>query len=293
VVAIRQLLRFDVLLVGVLVIATRLGCILHEVGGHALVAQLLGAKILSIEVTLFGGGSVDYDFPTEPSMAASFWVTAAGMLVNLVTGTAALLLARRYESRHVLGPLLAVFGATSVLLPLAYLAIGGYYEAGDSGQLLYYIAEWGLPANRLLWSLGFLGLTPLLSYLALRPFCRIQQARFPSATHHGRFAIGLLTFGVAIVMYLGLYARCRHLAPQHLVAFDGGQRAQQLPNGSEMHIPMIPAVACGYLLGGAFAQRSGTSGTTATPLSWRAALGTCVVAFAMLAAIYAIGQRFI
>ncbi|HEX7700617.1 MAG TPA: hypothetical protein VF403_07850, partial [Kofleriaceae bacterium] len=286
---------FDLLLVGLLIIVTRVGCILHEAGGHALVAYLLGAKIRSLEVTLFAGGSVDFRFPVAQPWC-EFWSIAAGMLLNFVSGVVALLFVRRCESRPVLGPLLAMFGAISILLPLAYLAIGLYYGVGDPESLLQHVTSGRVPWDRLVLSLPFLALTPWVSYLAVRPYCRIQQARFPSATYRGRLAIGALTLGVASIVYLGLYALSQRLSPQHLAVFDAPQMADHAARvrlQSAHWFPMIPAVALFYLLGAALGQLRGAKAAAAAPLSWRATVGTCIVAFAIIAAIYATAQRFI
>jgi hypothetical protein len=282
-----RILRFDALLVAVMVIATRVGCFVHEAIGHALLAYGFGAEIRSVEITLFGGGTVDWRFAEATSVCESVAV-AAGMLLNLISGVIALGFARRHEARPILGPLVALFGAISVLLPVAYFVIGSYYGVGDPAALL------PRGATRLVVLL--LAVTPLVSYWALRPYCRIQQARFPSATVVGRLAIGALTIGVAGLAYLALYLASQRLMPQHLAVFDAARLASR-PTGasspSSTTFPMIPAVAIGYVLGAALAQWRVVTAAPAARLSWRAVAGTCAVAVSVLATLWAIGQRLV
>lgn len=287
--SVRRILCFDLLLVALIVIVTRVGCCLHEAVGHALLADLLGAKIRSVEVTLFGGGTVDWHFPAGYGISESCSI-AAGMVLNAISGVVALVLVRRYESRPVLGALLALFGAISILLPVAYLVIGLCYGVGDPAALFPH-APVGLAL-----ALPLLAVTPWVSYVAMRPYCRIQQARFPSATYAGRLAIGGLTLGVAALAYLGLYAASQRLLPQHLAVFDAARlatRPTSVPPSSSPSFPMMPAVAACYALGGAFAQWRTVTAAPAARLSWRAVVGTCAVALAVLATIAAIGQRLV
>ncbi len=292
---IRQLLLFDLLLLAITILVTRIGCLIHEVVGHALFAHLLGAHLRSIEVTLFAGGSVDWWYDCDRSWAYNFWPTAMGMLLNLFTGAIALAFARRFEGRPILGPLCAFFGAGSILLPLAYWIIGLYYGVGDPESLWVahlssaeYLALRSHPWNGLRLALPFLPLTPLISYWVVRPYCRIQQARFPSATHLGRVWVGVLTCGVAGVGYLALYALTDRFVPQHLIVFDAAKlaakeaahRAQPVGN-----FPVIPAVAFLYVLGAVLAQRKSESASSAKPLSTRAVISVVLAAVAILALI--------
>src|SRR5687767_1324211 len=110
---IRSLLLFDLALLAILILASRLALAAHEGGGHALPALAFGATDVELRMSALGGGYVKYRLPSpRPDQIAV--IKLGGIAVNLATGLAAWILARRMSSRGLahLGAL--IFGVGSV-----------------------------------------------------------------------------------------------------------------------------------------------------------------------------------
>jgi hypothetical protein len=234
----KRLLLFDLFLLSLVVLASRLGAALHEGVGHALVAALLGGQVLEVKVDPLGGGLARVHFASEPGFVRTLLWQGGGMLVNLLTGAAAVGLLSHLGKRPRLALFVSVFALVSVLTPVAYSAIGFYYGVGDPEALatahLRGTSLWralSVPWDgHYLW-VPFLALSPLASYWVMKPYIRVQQTWFPSSHLLGRVAIALLTLGLVGSLYLALYRSFQgHLvtldAPT-LAERDAGQRVRQ------------------------------------------------------------------
>ncbi len=129
----RKVLLVDLALLAVMVLASRAALVLHEVAGHALVARAVGADRVSIRMSAFGGGYVEWKYPASkrPSPFEKACVRLSGIALNLVTGAAAWILARRLRRRGFLYAGVFAFGVGSVVGGLVYLSNGFYYGSGD------------------------------------------------------------------------------------------------------------------------------------------------------------------
>ena len=53
-----RLLRLNLALLAIMILASRLALVLHEVGGHAAPAKMLGARRVEVRLSALGGGYV-------------------------------------------------------------------------------------------------------------------------------------------------------------------------------------------------------------------------------------------
>jgi len=124
---------------GSMVSASRVGVILHELAGHALVLAMQGGEVGHVSVTYFGGGHVGVAKWGTPG-SSRFLFDMSGIFVNGLLGAgflAGALLVSAFAPRrrgalalaHALswGGVLNLAGATH------YACIGSYYGYGDSG----------------------------------------------------------------------------------------------------------------------------------------------------------------
>src|SRR6185295_4768767 len=83
-----RLLVLDLALLALMILASRLALVLHEGGGHAVPAKLLGARQVSMRLSALGGGFVSVDYPAgrAPSATGTVIFDLGGIAVNLVTG---------------------------------------------------------------------------------------------------------------------------------------------------------------------------------------------------------------
>jgi len=126
----RRLALIDGALLALAILASRAALLLHEVVGHGLVAAALGARSVTLKLSLFGGGGVT---PSgfDPSPAGYALFSLGGIAVNLLTGGAAWIVARRLKRRGLLYVFLLMLGAGSVGQAFFYLANGFFYGEGD------------------------------------------------------------------------------------------------------------------------------------------------------------------
>jgi hypothetical protein len=161
---------------GALVVWSRLGVLLHEAAGHALVWRAGGGRIARIHVSLFGGGNVRTD-PEVASSCPQFLYHMAGIFVNLLLGLAlagalVYLLVQDARSRDTPGPLshrrtqrrvvaehLFAWGAVLNFAGAAhYTALGAFYEFGDPAPYpwawspAFMLLVLGMPAAFALWA---------------------------------------------------------------------------------------------------------------------------------------------
>ncbi|MFH1023082.1 MAG: hypothetical protein V1809_06810 [Planctomycetota bacterium] len=182
-------------LLSLMVLATRIASLLHEGLGHALPVVLLGGAVRSVELSLFGGGWVNYTRPPGGGAAGAFLVAYGGILVNLALGFLCLALVRRVAKTTFVSSLLIMSGMVNVLGALAYLILGLYYDWGDPA---------GGAAGRAWWA-PLLVLSPAAAWLAARPYAVLQESIFPRSTAPGRVVVAMRTLGVAGALYTGLF----------------------------------------------------------------------------------------
>jgi hypothetical protein len=212
-----RLLRFDLMLLALLVLGTRLATFVHEFLGHALFVLLFGGRVNAIRISLLGGGHVYHDLPDGAGFLVHVVVAWAGIAMNLLTGAAVFAWLRRSPGGRPSHGFWILFAGASLLGGTAYAALGLYYGQGDP------VAWMQRPAvGTFWWCLPFLVVSPFLGFVGVRAFLGWVEDWFPAVTRTRRGAVLLLTLGVASAAYAGLYqaagARSRALdAPQAAV----------------------------------------------------------------------------
>jgi hypothetical protein len=170
--SIRALLILFAVSFGSMVVASRVGVILHELAGHALMLLAQGGEVRHISVTYFGGGHVSATRGIAPG-TSRFLFDMSGIFVNGILGAMCLagaLAVMAYAAGRRHAALAAHVLAWCAVLNLAgathYACIGSYYSYCDSGA---YPGVWapalallliGMPVGVLLWSRT---LAPLLA----------------------------------------------------------------------------------------------------------------------------------
>src|SRR5262245_3149966 len=131
--SVRTLFLADAALLAFMILAGRAAVAVHEFGGHAAPASAAGASRVTVRVSPLGGGFVRPEFPPgrRPSAAATATFKLGGIALNLLTGAAAWVAARRLRSRGLAYLGLFTFGFGSVAGGLVYLTNGFYYGSGD------------------------------------------------------------------------------------------------------------------------------------------------------------------
>jgi hypothetical protein len=195
----RDLPAFALLLLALLVPASRLAVLLHEAVGHALTAALLGARVTGIDISLFGGGATHYTFGPGTGPAARALAAWGGIGINLLTGWIAIALGRRLDHRPVLALFVSLFASASLLGAIAYAALGFYYHVGDPALAT---ARDGGHAMWIVW----LAAAPAAAWVALRRYGEIQATLLPSNTAARRIGIAAATLGASCAAYAGLHA---------------------------------------------------------------------------------------
>jgi hypothetical protein len=196
----RQLLAFDLFLLALLILSTRLATFLHEAVGHALAAALFGAQVNGIRLSLFGGGNAYYHFDAPLPVAAGFLVPFSGILVNLFTGFVALHCTPRLSRNPAWILFLSLFGMVSVLGGLSYACLGLYYGEGDPAAWMRG-TSWG---TGWLW-LPFLAASPLAAHIGVRSFLMPIRAWIRGSGFLERMTLLALTLGLTTCTYAGLY----------------------------------------------------------------------------------------
>jgi hypothetical protein len=212
-----RLLLFNLFLLSLLIVSTRLATLFHEVLGHGVPAAAMGAEVNGIRLSLFGGGNAYYRFGGDLGPAGAFAVSFGGILVNMMTGAAAILWAGRQGPGRTRAVFLSLFGMVSLLGGLIYASLGFYYGVGDpvawmdgfSGT-----ADW-------LWLPTLLLLLPA-AFFGVKAFFRSIHPWFSAARYTGRVVVLALTLGVTGSIYAGLY----QLTGQRSVALETSSIAQ-------------------------------------------------------------------
>src|SRR5262245_61505535 len=97
-----KLVALYLALPAIMILASGLELVIHEVGGHALPAKILGARKVEVRRSPLGGGYVSPTFPASrpPSPTGSALFSLGGIALNLLTGLGAWIGARRMKSRR-------------------------------------------------------------------------------------------------------------------------------------------------------------------------------------------------
>ena len=93
----RDLLLFDLFLLAILILATRLATFLHELMGHALMAATFGGEVNGVRVTLFGGGEAYYHLKMQSGLSVRFLVAFGGIIVNMLSGLLPFIFIHRFK----------------------------------------------------------------------------------------------------------------------------------------------------------------------------------------------------
>ena len=126
-----RLFFVDIALLALMILASRLALVIHEVGGHAVPAKVLGAKRVEVRLSPLGGGYVSPTFPRKVGTMGTVLFDLGGIALNLITGAAAWFCARRLASRGIGYVALLFLGVGSVAGAIVYLTCGFYYGSGD------------------------------------------------------------------------------------------------------------------------------------------------------------------
>ncbi|HEX7901881.1 MAG TPA: hypothetical protein VF950_29250 [Planctomycetota bacterium] len=201
----RKLLLFDLALLAILILASRLALVAHEGGGHALPALACGASDVELKLSPLGGGYVKYRL-ASPSPAQIALIKLGGIAVNLATGLVAWILARRMSSRGLVHLGLLIFGVGSVGGALVYLSNGLYYGSGDPTGFAPRTLD--IAALRPLWLLG----PPAgaaVAWIAAGHWSDVLSTLVTPKGRAGRIGWTLVTLGVAGAAYGGLWLALR------------------------------------------------------------------------------------
>ena len=126
--------RLALFALGVALITSRVGLVVHELVGHGVTASAFGAEIEEVRLYATAGGWISYDRDHPWTWTEALVVQLAGIAVELVMGAAAAVAAWRTR-----GALAVALGGAALGLCLHagfYLAAGTYHGLGD-GALLH------------------------------------------------------------------------------------------------------------------------------------------------------------
>ena len=203
-----RLIVLDLALLAVMILASRLALVLHEVGGHALPARMLGAGKVEVRLSPLGGGFVRPHFSIDRVPPPAGWAifSLGGIALNLLTGLGAWIWARRLRSRGLGYVALLFFSVGSVAGGLSYLACGFYYGSGDPVGFAPVTED--LRHVQWLWIL-FVPLTAAVTWIGSRHFMDYLSGRWMLDLPRRRVAGFLASVGVAALAYGGLWLALR------------------------------------------------------------------------------------
>jgi len=195
-----RLVLFNLFLLSLLILATRLATLFHEALGHGFMAAAMGAELNGIRISLFGGGNAYYHLERELGSAGAFAVSFGGILINIATGVAAILWAGKKGVGRSSAVFLSLFGMVSLLGGLVYASLGFYYGTGDPVAWMA-----GNPGpTEWLW-LPFLMLLPFAAFWGVKAFFKSIHPWFSVSRYTGKVVVLALTLGVTGAIYAGLY----------------------------------------------------------------------------------------
>ncbi len=197
---IKRILIYNLSLVSIIVLASRLITAIHEILGHGAAAVAYGFRVSVIHISLFGGGKVVSNF-NHPEPWANFIYGMAGIIVNIVAGGLCIILIRKTKkpnnTRHLFWIL---FATMSLVGALAYQITGAYYGYGDP-------AGWAgfLPNSHPVFWAPFLALSPFVTYYCTKQYLSVQEIFFPVRSFGRRLSISAATLGAAVCAYIALF----------------------------------------------------------------------------------------
>jgi hypothetical protein len=196
----------DLALLAIMILTSRLALVVHEVGGHAVPAKLLGSRRLEIRLSPLGGGFVSPDFPIRPSPLGLGVFDLGGIALNLLTGAAAWLGARRLKRRGLSYVALLFLGVGSIAGALVYLCSGLYYGSGDPVGLSPATEDIGHLQRA--WIL-FLPAAAAVAWFGVRHYLDFVTAHVRTDTAARRIGAFLVTAGLVALGYGGLWLLLR------------------------------------------------------------------------------------
>lgn len=122
------------------------GLLLHELGGHAALATMLGCGIDGVDLTYFGHGVVHYAPCTRWTWARIVVVDWAGLVLTIAAGAVATAFAHKTTRAPMARLLLGVVGTAFLLGQLAYATSGGFHDLYDPGRTARALGARGLHA---------------------------------------------------------------------------------------------------------------------------------------------------
>lgn len=128
-----RFLTLAALLLGIGLVASRTGLVLHEVVGHWGPAAAFGCTLGEIQLFVFGGGWVDFTC-AQLTAAQALAIDLGGIALQIALGSGLLLAARRWP-REPLGLVLLCVGLLWIVHALFYLVTGVHYGVGDGRTL--------------------------------------------------------------------------------------------------------------------------------------------------------------
>jgi hypothetical protein len=214
-----KVLVLDLALLAIMILATRLALVLHEVGGHAVVAKILGSRHVEIRLSPLGGGFVAPEFPVRPSLLGLAIFDLVGIALNLLSGAAAWFAARRMKGRGLSYAALLFLGVGSVAGGLIYLSCGLYYGSGDPVGLAPATED----ISHLQWAwVLFLPPAAALGWFGARHYLEFVAGHLRTDTAGRRIGAFLLSAALVGLCYGGLWLLLRN--PQ----IEGSTRSWRL-----------------------------------------------------------------
>jgi len=280
---------------------SRISLVLHEFVGHGATGACFGAGLESWRLYIFGGGWIRWGAPARPWTA--FHHTAAllgGIAVELVIGTAALVVALRLRHGSLVRMALAGFSALNILHGLVYLVRGAHYGYGD-GVPLHYLLGRGRPFFVTALALLLITAGLFLAWIIARELrCwtgDIGRVRFFGlAAGSVLFALALhggLAFGEQWLLPDAAYCGVKETESRRLVRRELAQRAREVEatkgaaatdeeiaelrreleqkhRSFPLDVPLFAGLAVAIVAGGLLAREpsAGTGGLSAP--KWRA-----------------------
>jgi len=197
----------DLALLALMILASRVALVVHEVGGHAVPAKVLGAKKVEVRLSPLGGGFVSPTFPKPVSRAGTAIFDLGGIALNLITGAAAWFAARRLAWRGLGYVALLFLGVGSVAGAIVYLSSGFYYGSGDPVGF----APTTEDISPLQWAwLLFLPAAAAVGWFSPRHFLDFLAGHLPTDTARRRLLAVGATVGLVGLAYFALWLALRN-----------------------------------------------------------------------------------
>ena len=133
---IQENLKLSLFLFFLLFLSGRIGLLIHEFAGHALSWQLLGGKLESFKLFLFGGGRVHFGWTAKVDTlrpVSFLFVKLSGVISEFLIGSLLAFMAIAFKTNRLTNALLSVTSGVLIVHSFFYLLIGAYDGSGDGG----------------------------------------------------------------------------------------------------------------------------------------------------------------